>query len=114
MIALSKIVGIISCGFMLAVGLSDQTVCAGDEMTVSRSTQRIGGQAGQPYNPLKYEHASVQPLERVDGPVGARIGGQAGRIYDHIKHEHASVQPGGRIGGQAGEGHSPIQLEQRG
>lgn len=109
MIAVSKIVCILACGFVLGVGLSDQTTWAGDETKVFRPAPRIGGQAGQPYDHLK--PVSVQSVKRIEGQAGERIGGQAGRPYDHVKHEYASVQTEERIGGQAGESYSPILLE---
>lgn len=118
---LAKIVCTVACGSVLAVGLSDQTTWAGDETTVSRSAQRIGGQAGLPYEHIKQEFASVQageriggqagqpydhlkpaevqPEQRVEGQDGARIGGQAGRPYDHVKHQYASVLPEDRSEG---------------
>lgn len=76
MIAVSKVVCILSCGFVLGVSLSDQPTWAGDGMEVS---QRIGGQAGRPYEHVKHESESVK--------AGERIGGQAGRPYEQEKHE---------------------------
>ncbi|MDF0668524.1 MAG: hypothetical protein P0119_20945 [Nitrospira sp.] len=118
--AVAKMVCTVACGFVLTVGLSDQTTWAGDETNVSRSAQRIGGQAGLPYDHVKQEFAPVQAEERiggqagqpydhpeqaqvqaeegVEGQAGARIGGQAGRPYDHVKHQQASVLPEGRRG----------------
>lgn len=120
MMSVSKIVCILACGFVLAAGLSNQTTWAGDETKVSRSAQRIGGQAGRPYDHVKREYApvlpeeriggqagqpsdhpnppQVQPEEGVEGQAGARIGGQAGRPYDHVRQKHASVLPEGRRG----------------
>ena len=109
MIAVSKIVCILACGFILGVGLSAQSTWAGDGTKVFHPPPRIGGQAGQPYDHLK--PASVQPVERVERQAGERIGGQAGQLYDHVKHEYASVQPEERIGGQAGESYSLTQLK---
>ncbi|MDF0674824.1 MAG: hypothetical protein P0120_10885 [Nitrospira sp.] len=77
--ALARIVCTVGCGFVLAVGLSDQITWAGDETTVSHSAERVGGQAGLPYDHVKYEFASVQPEER--------IGGQAGESYGLIQLE---------------------------
>lgn len=120
MISVSRIVCILACGFVLGVGLSSETVWAGDEMTISRSALRIGGQAGRPYDHVKHEYAPVLPEERiggqaglpydhpnhpqvqheegVEGQAGARIGGQAGRPYDHVRQKHASILPEGRRG----------------
>lgn len=118
--AIARIVCTVACGFVLAAGLSNQTTWAGDETRVSRSAQRIGGQAGRPYDHVKHEYApvlpeeriggqagqpydhpnppQVQPEEGVEGQAGARIGGQAGRPYDRVRQEHASVLPEGRRG----------------
>jgi hypothetical protein len=128
-----RIVCTVACGFVLAVGLLDQTTWAGDETRVSRSAERIGGQAGRPYEHVKQEFASVQteeriggqagqpydhplpaevqPEEGVEGQAGARIGGQAGRPYDHVKQEHASVLPEGRRGSRLGGAMVSSKLE---
>lgn len=112
MIAVTKIVYILACGFILSMGLSHQTTWAKDGMEASRSVLRIGGQAGQPYGHVKSEYGSFQLRERIQGPPGERIGGQAGRPYDRVKHDYESdLHARARIGGQAGESYSPILLE---
>ena len=119
MIAVSKLVYILSCGFVLGVGLLDQTAWAEkDGMRISQSTQRIGGQAGGSYSHVKQQQASIRAEKRTNGEAEARIGGQAGKPFDHITHEYESVRAGdrngqakARIGGQAGEGYGPIELE---
>lgn len=111
MISLSKIVCILACGFVLGVGLAYQTTWAGDGMKTSRSTPRIGGQAGESYDHAKHEHESLQAREEIKGHPGERIGGQAGRPYEHMKHEYESAHAAERIGGQAGEPYDFIQVE---
>lgn len=110
--ALAGIVCIVACGFVLTVGLSDQTTWAGDETEVFRSAQRIGGQAGEPYDHVKHELGSLQAKEEITEHPGERIGGQAGRLYHDMKHEsESSLHVQARIGGQAGEPYDLIQVE---
>jgi len=111
MIAVTKIVCALACGFMLSVGLSYQTTWAKDGMEASRFASRIGGQAGQPYGHVKHNRPSAQAKEPRDEHPGQRTGGQAGRPYDHIKHEYEPIEAKGRIGGNAGASYSPILLE---
>ena len=110
MIAVTKTICILTCGFVLSVGLS-QTTWAGDEMKSSRAASRIGGQAGQSYDQVIHKDGSGHMKERIATHSGERIGGQAGRPYDHIKHSYEPAHANGRIGGQAGESYNPIQLE---
>jgi hypothetical protein len=111
MIAIFKNVGVVACGFVLSVSLSQQIMWAADEMKASHSSSRIGGQAGQSYDHAKRTHVSFPRKERIDGRPGERLGGQAGREYDHIKHDYEPIYATGRIGGRAGASYSPIQLE---
>ena len=46
MVAIPKIVGVMSCGVLLCLGLSGCAASARDEMKASQSAERIGGQAG--------------------------------------------------------------------
>lgn len=111
MITLSRIICMLVCGFVLSIGLSDQTIWAKDGMTDSDFTSRLGGQAGQPYGQVTHNDGSAQSKERLDSRPGERLGGQAGRAYDHVKHEYEPIPVQGRIGGEAGESYSPIQLQ---
>ncbi len=111
MIRQFKVVCMLACGFVLSVGLSQQTTWAGDEMNGSYSAARIGGQAGQSYNHVTHEHGSSQSKVRLARRLGERIGGQAGQPYDHIVHTYKPIYATGRIGGRAGASYSPIQLE---
>ncbi|OYT20636.1 MAG: hypothetical protein CCU26_05500 [Nitrospira sp. UW-LDO-01] len=111
MITVSRIICMLVCGFVLSIGLSDQTTWAKDGMTDSYFTSRLGGQAGQPYGQVTHNDGSAQSKERLDRRPGERLGGQAGRAYDHVKHEYEPIPVQGRIGGEAGESYSPIQLQ---
>ena len=46
MVAIPKIVGVMSCGFLLCLGLSGNSASAADEMKAGQSGERKGGQAG--------------------------------------------------------------------
>jgi hypothetical protein len=92
MIAISKIVGVMSCGFLLCLGLSGNAVSAADEMKASQSAERIGGQAG-----LKGKLMGAAGHQSAE-----RIGGQAGLRGDEEKLKGVAGQSGERIGGQAG------------
>ena len=96
MIAIPKIIGVISCGCLLCLGFSGNAVSAVDVMKAGQSGERIGGQAGRGYEQVKHQHnAASHP--------GERIGGQAGRGYEQVKQPHrVATHAGERIGGQAG------------
>jgi len=96
MVAISKIVGVMSCGVLLCLGLSGHALAAVDVMQAGQSGERIGGQAGRGYEQVKRQHIAA-------AHAGERIGGQAGRGYEQVKQEHiAATHAGERIGGQAG------------
>ena len=46
MIPISKVVAVMSCGFLLCLGLSGCAASAPDEMKADQSGGRMGGQAG--------------------------------------------------------------------
>jgi len=96
MVAIPKLVGVISCGALLCLGLSGHAVSAADVTKAGQSGERIGGQAGRGFEHVKHPHvAAIQPAER--------IGGQAGQGYEQVTQEHAAaIHAGERIGGQAG------------
>jgi hypothetical protein len=96
MVAIPKIVGVMSCGFLLCLGLSGNAVSATVEMKAGQAGERIGGQAGRGYEQVKQKRV-------VATQAGERIGGQAGHEYEQVKREHVvATHSGGRIGGQAG------------
>lgn len=71
MVAIPKIISVISCGFLLWLGLSSNAVSAVDGMKAGYAGQRIGGQSGRGYEQVNREH-------KVASPHAERIGGQAG------------------------------------
>jgi len=46
MVAIPKVVGVMSSGFLLCLGLSGNAASTADEMKEGQSGERIGGQAG--------------------------------------------------------------------
>ena len=96
MVAIPKIVGLMSCGVLLCLGLSANAVSAADQMKTGHAGDRIGGQAGRGYEQGKQQHI-------VATQAGERIGGQSGRGYEQGKQQHkVATHVGERIGGQAG------------
>lgn len=103
MVTIPKLVGVITCGVLLGLGLSGHPGAAADVMKAGQSAERIGGQAGRGYEQVKQQHiAAIHP--------GERIGGQAGQGYEQAKEQHiAAIHPGERIGGQAGQGYEQVK-----
>lgn len=87
MVAILKIVGVISCGVLLCLGLSGQAASAGDVTKSGQSGERIGGQAGRGFEQVKQAHIAVIH-------AGERIGGQAGQGYEQRKQEHITAHTG--------------------
>ena len=105
MVAIPKIIGVMSCGALLCLGLSGNAVSAVDSMNAGHAGERIGGQAGRGYEPVKQQHIAAPH-------TGERIGGQAGQGYEPVKQQHiAAPHAGERIGGQAGQGYEPVNRE---
>ena len=119
MVSTPKIIGLMSCGFLLCLGLSnpvkaDNEVPAveGKQADTSHARQpggpRVGGQGGQPdIGPAIEGEKSGTPHMRQPG--GPRVGGQGGQPAPAVKKgkkadtPHAR-QPGGpRVGGQGGQ-----------
>ena len=46
MSSIAKVVGVMSCGFLLCLGLSATAALAADDMQLGKSGERIGGQSG--------------------------------------------------------------------
>jgi hypothetical protein len=63
MVTIPKIVGVMSCGVLLCLGLSGNAVSAVDVMKAGPAGERIGGQAGRPYDHMKHEYESVHAGE---------------------------------------------------
>ena len=70
MVAIPKIVGVMSCGVLLCLGLSGNAVSAVDVMKAGHAGERIGGQAGRGYEQGKREHVATHDGERIGGQAG--------------------------------------------
>lgn len=104
MLSIPKVVGIMSCGFLLCLGLSGTAALATDEMQPGQPPDRIGGQAG-----LKgYE----EKLKGVADSAAPRVGGQGGLkgAEDKLKGVVADTADH-RMGGQAGHKGAEDMLE---
>jgi hypothetical protein len=104
MVAIPKIVGVMSSGFLLCLGLSGNAASAADGMKAGQAGERIGGQAGRGFEQVKQEQIAATQ-------AGERIGGQAGRGYEHVNRERVTTHAGERIGGQAGWGYEQAKRE---
>ena len=96
MVSILKIMGILSCGFLLCLGLShavlaSNVISAGDE-TAPGQSDREGGQSG-----LRGDHDKLKGGYTTGGE---RYGGQSGLRSDHDKLKGSSTTGGDRYGGQ--------------
>ena len=79
-----KLVGIITCGVLLSLGLSGHAGTAADVLKAGQSGERRGGQAGLGYEQRKQGRiTAIHP--------GERIGGQAGLGYEEVKQVHTAT-----------------------
>jgi hypothetical protein len=68
MLSIFKVVGVMSCGFLLCLGLSGTAALAADDMQLGPSGERIGGQSGH--------RGDEDKLKGVAGDAsGKRMGG---------------------------------------
>ena len=104
MLSIPKVVGVMTCGFLLCLGLSGNTALATDEMQPGQFRERIGGQAG-----LK---ADEEKLKGIADSAAPRVGGQAGLkgAEDKLKGVAADTADH-RMGGQAGHKGAEDMLE---
>jgi hypothetical protein len=79
MISISKVIGVMSCGFLLCLGLAGNAASAADEMNAGQAADRIGGQGGL--------GDKLEKEEGVAGQAADRIGGQTGLKRDREKLE---------------------------
>jgi hypothetical protein len=96
MSSIPKVVGALSCAFLLCLGLSGTAALAADDMQLGKSGERIGGQSGH--------RGDEDKLQGIAGDSsGKRIGGQSGHRGDEDKLKGVAVDSAGkRIGGQSG------------
>lgn len=118
MLSIPKVIGLMSCGFLLCLGLSNPTQAADPAEkgkkadtphTSQPGEQRVGGQAGQPDEGQDLGTESNRPHTRQPGEQ--RLGGQAGQPDEVPTSEeaekahpsHQSQKDGPRVGGQSGQ-----------
>jgi hypothetical protein len=96
MLSISKVVGVMSCGFLLCLGLSGTAALASDDMQLGPSGERKGGQSGHKGDKEKLKGEAGDSY-------GKRMGGQAGHKGDEEKLKGvAGDSDDHRMGGQAG------------
>ena len=96
MSSIPKVVGVLSCAFLLCLGLSGTAALAADDMQLGKSGERIGGQSGH--------RGDKDKLQGVAGDSSAkRMGGQSGHRGDEDKLQSvAGDSSAKRMGGQSG------------
>ena len=96
MISIAKVVCVMSCAFLLCLGLSGNAALATDEMQPGQPPDRKGGQAGM--------KGPDEKLKGVAADTAApRIGGQAGMKGSDEKLKGVAADTADhRMGGQAG------------
>jgi len=75
MISIPKVVGVMSCVFLLCLGLSGNAALATDEMQPGQPPDRKGGQAGMKGAEEKLKGVAADTADH-------RMGGQAGHKGD--------------------------------
>jgi hypothetical protein len=118
MVSTLKIIGLMSCGFLLCLGLSNSAraenaapAVEGEKASTPHARQpdgpRVGGQGGQPDMGQALKGEAGTPHARKKG--GPRVGGQGGQpdMGQAQKGEagtpHARQKGGPRVGGQGGQ-----------
>ena len=109
MVSATKVIGLISCGFLLCLGLSNAAPAVAADGTHERQPDgpRVGGQGGQP----DADQAMVgkKGTPHASKPGGPRVGGEAGQpdadqaMVGEKGTPHARKPGGPRVGGQAGK-----------
>ena len=79
MVSTPKIIGLMSCGFLLCLGLSNAAPAVAADGTHARQPvgPRVGGHAGQPDAGQAMVGEKDKPHSRQPG--GPRVGGQGGQ-----------------------------------
>ena len=94
--SIPKVVGVMSCVFLLCLGLSGTAALATDEMQPGQPPDRKGGQAGMKGSDEKLKSVAVDIADR-------RTGGQAGMKGSEEKLKGVAADDADhRMGGQAG------------
>jgi hypothetical protein len=103
--SIPKVVGVMSCVFVLCLGLSGTAALATDEMQPGQPPDRKGGQAGMKGSEEKLKGGAADAAAK-------RTGGQAGMkgAEDKLKGVAADAADH-RMGGQAGHKGAEDMLE---
>ncbi len=109
MVSTTKVIGLMSCGFLLCLGLYNvpQAVAGDGTHTRQPGGPRVGGQGGQPDTNQGAKGEASTPHTRQPG--GPRVGGQGSQpdTNQGAKGEASTPhtrQPGGpRVGGQGSQ-----------
>ncbi len=111
MVSTPKIIGLMSCGFLLCLGLSNPAPAAEGETgphTRQPDGPRVGGQAGQPEAGSGCRGRKLAHLIR--GSRWSEGGGQGGQPVLRLRHvgekagtPHTRQPDGPRVGGQGGQ-----------
>jgi hypothetical protein len=96
MLSIPKAAGVMSCGFLLCLGLSGTAALATDEMQPGQPPDRKGGQAGMKGPDEKLKGVAADTAAK-------RTGGQAGHKDAEEKLKGVAADDADhRMGGQAG------------
>jgi hypothetical protein len=96
MLSIPKVVGVMSCVFLLCLGLSGNAALATDEMQLGQPPDRKGGQAGMKGPDEKLKGIAADTADY-------RMGGQAGMKGPDEKLKGVVADSADhRMGGQAG------------
>ena len=107
MYSIPKVVGVMSCAFLLCLGLSGTTALAADDMKLGPSGERKGGQAGH-----RADKDKLQGVAGEHSASGMRVGGQAGTRDSKDKLKGVIADDADhRMGGQAGHKGAEDMLE---
>ena len=110
MVSTAKFIGLMSCGFLLCLGLSNAAPVVAADGTHARQPggPRVGGQGGQPDAGQALVGEKDKPHARQPG--GPRVGGQSGKPdpVPAVEGEksgtpHTRQPDGPRVGGQGGQ-----------
>ena len=105
MLSIPKAAGVMSCGFLLCLGLSGNTALATDEMQPGQPPDRKGGQAGMKGPDEKLKGVAADTAAK-------RTGGQAGHKDAEEKLKGVAADDADhRMGGQAGHKGAEDMLE---
>ena len=69
MVSIPKVVGVLTCGVLLGLGLMGNAASAADKMKADQSSELLGGQAGLEWEEGQLKGAIVERGETIQGEV---------------------------------------------